>query len=103
MENYKLTKSRAFDIIGFIMTPIVDTRKLKLLTAVENIISHTWNLLYSYENVKNYHQFRYYDTFASLDELKVFCDLHFPEVKLKVETCDEWWYNYFLVNKFHCL
>ena len=81
------------------MTPNVDTRKLKHLKAFETR-SGKWNLLYSYEKICNKNlQFCYYDTFTSLDELKVFCDLHFPGVKLKVETFDEWWRSYFLVNK----
>ena len=78
------------------MTPIVDTRKLKHLKASETG-SRTWNLLYSYKDEKIYHmnlQFNYYDTFISLDELKVFCDLYFPGVELKVETIDDWWFHY---------
>ena len=74
------------------MTPIIDTRKLKHLKASETR-SKKWNLLYSYKDEKIYHknlQFCYYDTFTSLDELKVFCDLYFPGVKLKVETFNEW-------------
>lgn len=79
------------------MTPIVDIRKLKLLKASETL-NKKWLLLYSYRTVKNYHrncQFSLYDEFMSLDELKVFCDLYFPGVKLKVETFDEWWCYYY--------
>lgn len=84
------------------MTPNVDTRKLTLLKASETL-NKKWLLFYSYRTVKNYHinhQFSLYDEFMCLDELKLFCDLHFPGVKLKVETFDEWWYYAtIMVNK----
>ena len=72
--------------------------KIKTIKAEESYRG-IWTLKVSNRKLKNMYSYSSFDVIAefdSLEELKIFCDLHFPNFKLNIITFQDWYHHFYL-------
>lgn len=77
--------------------------RIKTLRAIEDR-SGTWCLEGSTRSIKKKNIFRYdlssfafISEFKTLEECKIFCDLHMPNIMFNSQSFQDWYTNYYLI------
>ena len=72
--------------------------KIKTIKAEESYCGK-WVLNFSNRKLKNIYSYLCFNKIAEFDtlnELKIFCDLHFPNFTLNIITFQDWYHYYYL-------